>query len=218
MKALSEIMRFLESIDIKTSGNADFSLISLDSFSVENARNLKSLSVEKSFSSSLSAQANKRIFIISTNNFLLEAQNTLLKMFEEPIEDVIFFLIVPDKNALLKTLASRFYVISLERALGEEAEMADKFLNMSLQKRVDFIKDLLIENEGEEEELEKSVRLKALKFLNALEHILHKKLVSRTVLDIGVFEHFFKVRKFLRMPGSSTKSLMESVAFLTPNL
>lgn len=215
-KILPEVMEFFEKIRIKTSGNADFSHITLDSFKIEDARNLRSFSLEKS------VKGGKRIFLVSANSFLLEAQNTLLKMFEEPIPNIHFFLIVPDKNALLKTLVSRFYLISSKAGQEEGVKEAEKFISMPASARINFIKELLAEPEEDGEDAESanlnSARAKALKFLNTLESALHKKLVSRTVLDIRFFEHFFKVRKFLRMPGSSAKNLMESVALIVPNL
>ncbi|MES3032028.1 MAG: hypothetical protein V4699_02170, partial [Patescibacteria group bacterium] len=153
-----------------------------------------------------------------------------LKMFEEPIQDTHFFLIVPDANSLIKTLVSRFYLI---REKGEtEIIDAEKFIKMSLPKRIDFIKELLVEAEEEDDEgneiiILDSTRAKALKFLNALELVLHRNLLedSSGLTLLGVpsgthtvqnpladcFHHFFKVREFLRMPGSSPKTLMESV-------
>lgn len=210
---VGEILEFIKSLGIKTVGNADVSHIILDSFKIEDARNLKSYAQEKGLTSL------KKIFIISTNNFLLEAQNSLLKMFEEPIENTHFFLIVPDASALLKTFVSRFYLIPAEKDLAEGEKDTEKFISMSLVKRIDFIKELLVEPEEDESEIviQDSVRSKALKFLNSLELTLHKKLLSKGTFDTSVFSHFFKVRKFLRMPGSSTKSLIESVALIIPN-
>ena len=221
---IPEILKFMEEIDIKTVSNPDFCHMSFDSFTVEDARSLKSKSSEKGFSSA------KKIYIISINNFLLEAQNTLLKMFEEPIENTHFFLIVPDVNSLLKTLVSRFYLISLKSDLEEKIREAEKFILMPARDRILFLKDLLAE-EDEYDEFSlvntNTPRLKALNFLNALEKVLHNKCfndmpsVSRTVLDTTgstiFFNQIFKVREFLRMPGSSTKSLMESVALSIPN-
>ncbi|HEV7423601.1 MAG TPA: hypothetical protein VGO21_00230 [Candidatus Paceibacterota bacterium] len=218
-----EVLKFVKSLGIETEGNPDFLYISTDSIKIEDARNLKSFAMEKGFGI---GKNTKKIFLISANSFLLEAQNSLLKMFEEPIENTIFFLVVPDAHALLKTLVSRFYFISARQDLTEETINADKFIALPLQKRIDFIKELLVE---EDENLEEepplggssskldSSRSKALKFLNALESALHKKLISNTSLNITYFEHFFKVREFLRMPGSSTKSLMESVALVIPD-
>ncbi|MFA6177463.1 MAG: hypothetical protein WC694_01035 [Candidatus Paceibacterota bacterium] len=225
---IPEIIGFLKDLGINTVGNSDFIHMNLDSFKIEDARNLKSYGTQKGLSSS------KKIFIISANSFLLEAQNSLLKMFEEPIENTFFFLIVPDINILLKTFISRFYLIRARQGLDEkEVKEVEKFINLPLKDRIEFIKELLVvpEEEGNISPLD-SARSKALKFLNTLESSLHSNFVKnfehgRFHPEDGVkwknslqscFLHFFKVREFLRMPGSSTKSLMESVALITPNM
>jgi DNA polymerase-3 subunit delta' len=215
-----EIIEFLKSLGIDTIGNPDFVHIQLDSFKIEDARNLKSYANQKSFSSG------KKVFIVSANSFLLEAQNSLLKMFEEPIRDTHFFLIVPDTNALLRTLVSRFYLISSQSMLEEKENRkeAEKFISMPFLDRIGFIKELIAAPDEEDEEgneivVLNSSRAKALKFLNELESILHSKILSRGTLDkieIDFFDHIFKVRELLRIPGSSTKSLMESVALIIP--
>jgi len=211
---IPDIKNFLKSLDINIVGNPDFINISIDNFKIDEAFDLRSMSSNKSFSSS------KKIFLICVNSISLDAQNVLLKMFEEPIENTIFFLIVPDTNALLKTFISRFYFISSRQGLDEEgAKEAEKFIKMPLKNRIEFIKELLTEDDEEENKVVvfNSARTKALNFLNILEFVLHKKM-SKTVFDIEVFLHFFKVREFLRMPGSSTKSLMESVALVVPDV
>jgi len=221
-EVMSSILNFVKSLGIEVSKGSDFCNMQTDSFKIEDARALRSLGYQKGF-------FNKRVFVISANSFLLEAQNSLLKMFEEPIENTIFFLIVPDINALLPTLISRFYLIKSKTGLENELSNAEKFISMSLRDRIDFIKELLIEPKEEDEDGNEvvvldSTRTQALKFLNALESVAVSKTVfdknmSRTVLDIRVdfFEHIFKVREFLRMPGSSTKTLMESVAIIVPS-
>lgn len=226
-----EITKFIKSLGINTVGNPDFCYISIDNFKIDEAFDLRSMSTDRGFSSV------KKIFIVCVNSFSLDAQNVLLKMFEEPIQNTHFFLIVPDTNALLKTLVSRFYLIKSESGL--DTKNAEKFIAMTLKNRIDFIKELLIEPEEDDEERNEmvvldSIRSKALKFLNALETSLHSKFVNNfsglTLLGVPsgthtiqnslqiCFQHFFKVREFLRIPGSSTKNLMESVALITPNL
>ena len=225
-KVLPEILEAIEDLGIKTVGNSDFVHLKADSFKVEDARNLKSFSREKANS------GGKKIFVISANNFLLEAQNTLLKMFEEPIENTHFFLIVPDTNALLRTFVSRFYVIKPKE--GIELKEAEEFIKMPLQSRINFIKELVAEIEESEEEMVSldSARSKALKFLNAVESVLHNKFINnfsgllhpsdgtfpvQNSLQICLHQ-IFKVREFLRQPGSSAKNLMESVALIIPVL
>ncbi|MEI6280491.1 MAG: hypothetical protein WCP17_00620 [bacterium] len=211
-----EVISFLKDIGINTEGSSDFINISLDSFKIEDARNLKSFSSEKSYTS------NKKIFIISVNNFLLEAQNSLLKMFEEPIENTHFFIIMPDLNGLLKTFVSRFYLISLKSDAGNKNsnDEAEIFISLLHKDRIDFIKKLLKEEDVEDDEGNKilaleSSRSKALQFLDSLEVVLHNRLPSDNS-SVMIFEHIFKIREFLRMPGSSTKSLMESIVFVIP--
>ena len=242
-----EIIKFLEEIGVNTVGSSDFTHVKLDSLKIEDARNLKSYGSQKGFS------PGKKVFIISANNILLEAQNSMLKMFEEPIENTHFFLIVPDANVLLHTFVSRFYLIKAPTEVGVPTEVgkAEKFIAMPLRNRIDFIKGLLEEEENEDEEGNvpmlkgigiptasvgkitnlDSTRSKSLKFLNALEFVLHSKFLKNssgvtpptawTLADKNFsetcFQYFFKVREFLRMPGSSVKSLMESVALILPD-
>ena len=210
-----EILEFMDILGVKTSNNPDFQHISVDSFKIKDARNLKSFGAERGFSSG------KKIFLISANSFLLEAQNALLKMFEEPIENVHFFLVVPDSNSLLRTFVSRFYLIRPENYKNDLKE-AEKFINMSLNQRIDFIKELLADSTTETDDVENeeeliptgdSARVKSLKFLNLLELSLHNKMPK----NIDFFKQIFKVREFLRIPGSSPKTLLESVALTIPN-
>lgn len=224
-----ELKEFLNSIGIQTVGSSDFIHIHLDTFKIEDAREFKAYSGERSYGD------NKKIFILSTNSFLLEAQNALLKMFEEPIANTHFFLVVPDVNSLLPTVISRCFVIKSGKRKAEVSPVAVKFLKMNLRDRIEFIKNLLTEDEEEDEEGNEllptdSVRSKALVFLNALENSLHEKLVSNFIglnpssggtLAIKNYlqaslQHILKVRKYLRMPGSSAKTMMESVALRIP--
>ena len=97
---------------------------------------------------------------------------------------------------------------------------------MSRAQRLEFIKEMIQEPEAStleevgvptvsvDKDLD-SVRAKSLKFLNTLELALHNKLLARN-LPPKSFGHFFKVREILRIPGSSVKNLMESVALVVP--
>lgn len=223
-----DIFIFMKDIGVEIKANPDFNQINLDSFKINDARILKSQSIEKGIS------AHKKVFIISINNFLIEAQNSLLKTFEEPIENTIFFLIVPDVSIILPTLLSRFYIIKSKDNLKDEILQAQKFIGMSLNERIFFIKEFIGQLKNEEDQdfdsslqninmIGDSVRSRTIKFLNALEKILHQKLIERTLsIDKGLFlktDYFyqiFKAREFLFQPSSSIKSIFESVAIVIP--
>ena len=95
---------------------------------------------------------------------------------------------------------------------------------MPLQKRIDFIKELLPKKDEEDEEEMKdseSNSSKALKFLNALELSAVKELTlakrQRHSLIAGSCSIFSKFANFCECLESSVKSLMESVALITPS-
>jgi DNA polymerase III delta prime subunit len=197
---LPEILEILKGLQVTTSGNPDFIEITVDSFKIDNARELKELASSKAFG------GDKKIFVISAENILLEAQNALLKLFEEPASDTHFFFVLPDANVLLGTFASRFYRMSARD--DSEPGAAKRFVQMNKSERIKFLQELLADEEGG--------RKRANKFLNELEAFLHHAPMSRLNLDI--FEQIFRAREFLRQPGSSAKNLLESIALMTPVL
>lgn len=208
---LPQLISFLNKNNLPSIANPDFFYINLDIFKMEDARNLKSVFVNKSFSG-------KKIIIISTNNFLNEAQNALLKIFEETPENTHLFFVLPDSFLILPTLKSRFSLIFFKKEIKDFSRIED-FMKMSLSQKIDFLKQLLIDDEEDVNDVFlESKHTKANLFLNELEFYLNK--IFKKSNDIMfyerisiVFEHIFRVRKNLKESGSSSKNLLESVAF-----
>jgi DNA polymerase III delta prime subunit len=232
-KIVPEILKYMENVGIKTSGNPDFCNISVDFLKIKQALDLREMATERSFAVGLpDGRAGKKIFVICANRFSLDAQGVLLKMFEEPIENTHFFVITPDINILAKTLISRCYLIKSKIDLEDKLQEANKFIAMPLKNRIDFIKEFVAVSEDEDNDTEiiekNSVRSKAFEFLNALEYILHQKVFVKdspsqareglSFTKIDCFDQIFKAREFLRQPGSPAKTLMESVAIVVPVL
>ena len=213
---LPQILELVSGWGIQTSGNPDFYSISIDSFKIDEAFDLRRMGQEKG--------AAKKIFVICTNSISPDAQNVLLKLFEEPIKNTHFFVVVPEIDSLIKTLISRFYVIKAAptpKGIGAPTEnVGEKFIAMPLRMRIEFLKELLAEPDEDNDEIisQNSSRAKALHFLNALETALHSKLNFNKQMNVDFFEHIFKTREFLRQPGSSAKMLMESVALSVPTI
>jgi hypothetical protein len=218
---LPEIFGFFEEIKVATSGNPDFYHNVFDNFKIEDAFSLRSFGNEKSV-----LENNKKIIVLCINRFTIDAQNVLLKLFEEPILGTHFFIITPDTDSLFKTFVSRFYLIKDKNKSEESIKQAEKFLAMGLQDRLDFIKNDLLEkeekvskeSEDENSEVNKieSNQTRALRFLNNLEFVLLEKQNIEKYSNPDFFEQIFKVREFLRQPGSSVKMLLESIAISVP--
>ena len=57
------------------------------------------------------SEENRKIIIIATKNFNIFSQNALLKIFEEPLKNIVFIIIVPTKSLLLPTIRSRLPIL-----------------------------------------------------------------------------------------------------------
>src|SRR3989304_2582261 len=103
-----EIFANLSSFGIKTKGNPDLFYQTYETFGIDDARELKVIQSEKSFTG-------RRFFILVIDNLTLEAMQALLKVFEEPTPGNHFFIILPAVDTVLPTLQSRFFLLKLSR-------------------------------------------------------------------------------------------------------
>jgi hypothetical protein len=99
---------FENKFGIVINSNPDFSVIHFESLGIDESRKIKEMQSMKSLG------ASKRIFVISTNSITVQAQNAMLKMFEEPTENTHFFIIVPSTSFFIDTLLSRMVVLESE--------------------------------------------------------------------------------------------------------
>ncbi|EAJ6152792.1 DNA polymerase III subunit delta' [Campylobacter lari] len=74
------------------------------------------------------AEAQAKIIVILAKSFREEAQNFLLKLFEEPPKNVYFIIVAPSKNVFLPTILSRFII---EKHKIQKEKMS---LNLDLKK------------------------------------------------------------------------------------
>lgn len=112
-----------------TTNNPDFIVLEVATFGIDEARELKRLSSKKAFSG-------EKVFLILPEKITLEAQNALLKTFEDPTPNTKFFLATREREFILPTLVSRMSVINIasNRAVGAASE----FAALSLKSRLTF--------------------------------------------------------------------------------
>lgn len=119
--------------ELKTEG-ADTRHIIVESFGIDEARNLKNLAGERAFS------GEHHHFIITTRSITEEAQNALLKLFEDPPSGAIFYLVIPSENRLLPTLRSRLY-LEQNQNNSEKEDLAHAFLRLDYKERMEWVAD-----------------------------------------------------------------------------
>ncbi len=157
---------------------------------------------------SFKSASGRALFILGIASIASEAQQALLKLFEEPQEGNIYVVLVPH-GTLLPTLRSR--LAEYPHKFEDEGSVKDakKFLSLSGKDRSDFITKLLKDDEGTKERVRD--------FINALELELHDKLAkSNTLKAREALADISMVRDYLRDRSPSLKMLLEHLAISLP--
>ena len=86
------------------------------------------------------ATSDKKYIILCGSTFRKEAQNSLLKVLEEPPKNIIFFIVTPSKSKLLPTILSRMpHKFLKEKKQIEELSLNLK--NIDLKDTYNFLKE-----------------------------------------------------------------------------
>jgi replication-associated recombination protein RarA len=122
---------------IARAGNVDIDEREYETLSIEDARELKSRAGERA--------ETPRYFILYTHSITRETQHALLKLLEEPTENVFLILSVPHAHNLLPTVRSRARIITLARR-----EVASTLLSKNIPERLKLVTKLLKSHEKDE--------------------------------------------------------------------
>ncbi len=162
-------------------------------------------------SAQLKSVSGRALFILGIASINSQAQQALLKLFEEPQEGVTFVLLLPH-GILMPTLRSRLmaYPQTQLPAGHKKNEEASAFLKAPYKTRSAQIAALLKDEENTKERVRS--------FLNALEEILYKKLEStKGAKEYRLaLEDISRVRDYLSDTAPSLKMLLEHLAATLP--
>ena len=191
-------------------------------FGIDEARELQGIATLKNYTDG--------VFLLGVASLTSEAQQAMLKLFEEPQKGTQFVLMVPH-GTLLPTLRSRMMEypgkldtaqqLAQKKVLGSPAssrkgsrgpdyfsgQAAASFLALSGKDRSDVIAKLLKDDEG--------VRERVRDFINALEVELHKKIGEPKIRQ--ALEDIAMVRQYLQDRSPSLKMLLEHLAIALPS-
>lgn len=211
-RAVESVLAYLKKSGVNVGANPDVYVQMYDTFGIEDAQELRARAHMRGFRT-------RRVFVLAAASLTPEAQNALLKTFEEPPANAVFFLIVPNPGMLLPTLCSRMQTLALSPGRVAKAEVdVQAFLRAAPEKRLELIKIFLSQGKGEGEEGERARDVAgALTFLADVERALAH--LAREGADVreGVVS-VLRARKFLTDKGSLMKSLLEQVALLVPRV
>lgn len=171
------------------SPSTDVRHIIVDKLGINDVRSLKEESVR------LPLEREVLSFVIVAGSVELEAQNALLKLFEEPPSHTEFFLLTPHESRLLPTLRSRF--VDVNRSTEAGNELAEKFLKLDYKDRLEYIAA---------EQKKKTDSLRRL-FGSLCQHPVSNKEAKKSLLLVS---------QYVYNRGAGLKMLMEELALSLP--
>lgn len=159
--ALADAQRYAtEILGFPEGAHPDLMLLSYTSFPVDEARRIESVVAQAPLLHTCS------LTIIATERLFHEAQNALLKVFEEPPPHATLILIVPAEGQLLPTLRSR--LSPLPRYTNAHAREPHPFITASAEVRGKLIAKLLERSRTGNDEEKQEARIEAIRIVEDL--------------------------------------------------
>jgi DNA polymerase III delta prime subunit len=170
---------------------------------VEEAELLRTQHVERA------PDGHDQCFLIFALSVTHEAQQSLLKMFEEPRAGTHFFLLMPETTAILPTVRSRAQYVRLDGEVRPYVDEVQKFITLSKEKRLAYVSELI--KSHEDDETSGKLRLAASQFISALIEETRKD--SKNLVAEGAFlRDAVTMRGYLDSRGASVKMILEHLA------
>ena len=193
-------------LGIIVKNNPDFMVANYEMFTINEARALKDVQTRAAWEGGL------KIFVIGASSITPQAQNALLKTFEEPTVGTHFFIIVPRAEMLLPTLKSRVHVVTRGSVTinDESKAIAEKFVDSTLENRFAMIKKLAEKKDRDTVDRELFRRM-----FDHIERILNARTKGkRDGAAATLFNEIHQAKNYLSTPGASPKMLLEHIAML----
>lgn len=186
---INDARKFVDSHGVTRSGNPDVWEREFDTFTISDARELKKRQQSRAIS------GGKKTIIVSFSFITVEAQNSLLKVFEEPTDGTHIIVAVPAVAMLLPTLLSRVEIVVCDK---QENDGACEFMKATVAERQSMLKQMI-------EDKDKSG---ALALLSGIE----TELAANPKENKEKLKAVLEMKQYLYGRSPSVKSILEFVA------
>ncbi len=197
----NELLEWLETKNFIKAGNSNLFRLEADKMLLKHATMIREEIILKT------PPGEKKLFVISFSKINREAENALLKTFEEPPLGSIFFLIIRKPNALLPTTLSRFELIKLQKTVGDQEKTKRNSVGPSLKDDMAEVEKLAKKFKDKEIDL---VELE--KFLENAEQKIRQ--VGLKKENCASLKKIAKLRKMLYGPSPNAKMILETATIL----
>lgn len=155
-------------LSLPRAGNPDIALFRYESFPVADARRIGS------FAAQGPVTGEHKLVIIAASRIFHEAQNALLKLFEEPPAGITLILAVPAEGDLLPTLRSRLMPLPIEAAIETKEEL-HPFVSATTAEREKMITQIHNRSKSEKDEEKQAARAEAVRIVEDLTRATYAK-------------------------------------------
>ena len=195
-------------LGIKMKTNPDVIVLRYGLFSPDDARRVTELAAQAPF------RGEHKVLIIAATRAYHEAQNALLKLFEEPSPGTHLFFVLPSLGGLLPTLRSRVQILKgapTPYGVGvPTVSVGKEFLKATKEKRSAIIKKL---TGGRDEEERRELRDEAVTLANGIEAALLRQGLegqAATLREISI------LRAYLYDRSAPVKMILEHLSLVVP--
>lgn len=203
------LLEFLESRGLAESKSPDVLFQIYESFTMDNSGEIKDWHSRRGIGNG------KKICILATKFINRQAEQTLLKIIEEPAINTHFFIIVPDTSLLLDTIISRVHVVKTKQLVDIDLQkLILSFIASTPKDRIDKVAVIIKENKSDENSGQ--LRSYATTFVNELESIFYQKFKKNRNDEniIYILGELQKSRGYLSTSGASVKMILEHLALV----
>ena len=208
-------------LGMKAKNNPDIVVLRYGLLSVEDARQVSELAAGKAFVSEY------KVVIIAASRAYHEAQNALLKVFEEPPAGTYLFLIMPSLGGLLPTLRSRVQIFDMQTSdmrcptfavghrmsdMSDVPEIAEQFLKATKEKRSAMIRGSQAERRGERREN----RDEAIALVNGIEAAVYSDGSQAAFKYAELLSDIAVLRGHLYDRSAPVKMILEHLSLVIP--
>ncbi len=190
--------------------NPDLIVFRYGLFSVDDARTIIRLA-------SQSGIGKEKLIVIAAGRLFHEAQNAMLKLFEEPPQGTTLVLVIPHEGVLLATLRSRLLSLTdSETLISDEAQM---FIAATSAEREKLVAKLLDRAKSDKDEEKQAARAEALRLTEGLQQAAYeawkKKQSDDLKLFLGDLDHFIPI---LHERSAPLKLIFEHLLLTIPKI
>jgi len=198
----------IKELGMELKANPDIVVLRHGLFSVDDARAVYNSAIQAPF------RGEHKVLIIAANRAYHEAQNALLKLFEEPPKGTYLFFILPSLGGLLPTLRSRVAILVPEVKDKKGAtvpKIAEEFIKGNKVKRGALIKRL---TSGKDEKERRANREETIAIVNGVEAAAYR--AGRLASNRELLKEIQSLRGYLHDRSAPVRMILEHLSLVMP--